>query len=433
LSGGRVPARDRPSADAARRLIAEDKSGAVTGYLVAMVGIWTGAPQAIAEAGKPTLFVDDLYSGSGEFLIAFAAARRAGKNVAGVSSSRFEDVLTAARCFARVKDFATASCFAAECMAAVQRTYKPMGDETLAAIDAPPNVDVTGAVKRLRESTILLVGRPMQPIESTITRSLGTKIVPIDFKQLGQAYKKADQAQASEYAERWIRDAAAVEPPADEVHRSAAMYIGMRDLMNQHGAHAITINCLGGFYSGQMAAYPCLGFSQLNSDGFVGACEADMKSTLTMLAMSHLVGRPGYISDPVIDTSKNQIIYAHCVAMTRVDGPKGTPNPYQIRTHSEDRKGASMRSLLPLGRMTTTIQFDPVRKEILLHQGKSVANIDEDRACRTKLAVEVKGDIDKLLSFWDQWSWHRVTFYGDLKQPVQALAASLGYKVIEEA
>ena len=224
-----------------------------------------------------------------------------------------------------------------------------------------------------------------------------------------------------------------VEPPADEIRRSAAMYVGMRDLMKQHDARAITINCLGGFYGGHMAAYPCLGFSQLNNDGFVGACEADMKSTLTMLAMSHLVGRPGYISDPVIDTSKNQIIYAHCVAMTRVDGPEGTPNAYQILSHSEDRKGASMRSLLPLGRMTTTIQFDPARKEILMHQGKSVANIDEDRACRTKLAVEVKGDIDKLLSFWDQWSWHRVTFFGDLKQPVQALAASLGYKVIEEA
>jgi L-fucose isomerase-like protein len=211
------------------------------------------------------------------------------------------------------------------------------------------------------------------------------------------------------------------------------MYVGMLSLMKQHNAKAITINCLGGFYGGHMAAYPCLGFSQLNNDGFIGACEADMKSTLTMLAMSHLVGRPGYISDPVIDTSKNQIIYAHCVAMTKVDGHEGKANPYQIRSHSEDRKGASMRSLLPLGRMTTTIQLDPARKEILIHQGKSVTNIDEDRACRTKLAVEVKGDIDKLLSFWDQWGWHRVTYFGDLRQPVGALAASLGYKLVEEA
>ena len=177
---------------------------------------------------------------------------------------------------------------------------------------------------------------------------------------------------------RWTRQAAAVEPPADEIRRSAAMYIGMRDLMNSTAPTPSRSTAWAASTAATWRPTRVSGFSQLNSDGFVGACEADMKSTLTMLAMSHLVGRPGYISDPVIDTSKNQIIYAHCVAMTRVDGPKGTPNPYQIRTHSEDRKGASMRSLLPLGRMTTTIQFDPVRKEILLHQGKSVANIDED-------------------------------------------------------
>jgi hypothetical protein len=34
---------------------------------------------------------------------------------------------------------------------------------------------------------------------------------------------------------------------------------------------------------------------------------------------------------------------------------------------------------------------------------------------------------------WDQWSWHRVTAYGDLKKPVLALAEAMGYKVIEEA
>ena len=316
------------SADAARRLLTEDKDKAITGYLVSMVGIWTGAPQTIAEAGKPTLFVDDLYSGSGEFLVAFAAARRAGRNVAGVSSSRPADMLTAARCFAGIKDAGSAARFAADCMAAVRKTYKPMGDETIAAIDAPPKVDVPAAVKQLRESTILLVGRPMQPIEPVITQTLGTKIVPIDFKRLDEAYRKADQAQASEFAERWMREASAVvEPSADEIHRSAAMYVGMRDLMKQHNARAITINCLGGFYGGHMAAYPCLGFSQLNNDGFIGACEADMKSTLTMLAMSYLVGRAGYISDPVIDTSKNQIIYAHCVAMTKVDGPTGHGEP----------------------------------------------------------------------------------------------------------
>jgi hypothetical protein len=145
------------------------------------------------------------------------------------------------------------------------------------------------------------------------------------------------------------------------------------------------------------------------------------------------VGRPGYISDPVIDTSKNQIIYAHCVAPRKVFGPEGPSNGYQIRSHSEDRKGASVRSLLPLGHITTTIEISPVRKQILMHQGKTVENVDEDKACRTKLAATVKGDIEKLMCQWDQWGWHRVTFYGDLKDPVCELADRIGFKVVEEA
>ncbi|RIK83846.1 MAG: hypothetical protein DCC67_05465 [Planctomycetota bacterium] len=44
---------------------------------------------------------------------------------------------------------------------------------------------------------------------------------------------------------------------------------------------------------------------------------------------------------------KNQIIYAHCVAMTKPFGADGAVSPYRIRSHSEDRKGAAIQSLLP--------------------------------------------------------------------------------------
>jgi hypothetical protein len=204
--------------------------------------------------------------------------------------------------------------------------------------------------------------------------------------------------------------------------------------MKKHGATAISINCLGGFYGGHIHAYPCLGFYQLNSDGLVGGCECDVRSAATMVAITTLTqGRPGYISDPVIDTAKGQIIYAHCVAHNRAFGPTGPANPFQIMTHSEDRKGASIRSILPVGYMTTTIQVLQERKELLVHQGKAVANDPDDRACRTKLCAEPVGDIEKLFTQWDQWGWHRVTFYGDLKAPVAALADALGFKLIEEA
>ena len=60
-------------------------------------------------------------------------------------------------------------------------------------------------------------------------------------------------------------------------------------------------------------------------------------------------------------------------------------------------------------------------------------NVPDDRACRTKLAAEPVGDLEKLFTAWDQWGWHRVTCYGDIKQPMYALADQLGWKVVEEA
>ena len=178
----------------------------------------------------------------------------------------------------------------------------------------------------------------------------------------------------------------------------------------------------------------CLGFYELNNEGLIGACECDVRSTATMVMLTALTqGRPGYISDPVIDTAKRQIIYAHCVASNRAFGPKGQTNPFAIMTHSEDRQGASVRSILPLGYMTTTVEMEQGRKEILFHQGKAVDNDPNDRACRTKLAVEPVGDIEKLFTHCEQCGCHRVTCYGDLKVPIFALAEAMGYKVLEEA
>lgn len=64
--------------------------------------------------------------------------------------------------------------------------------------------------------------------------------------------------------------------------------------------------------------------------------------------------------------------------------------------------------------------------------GTTVENDPDDRACRTKLAAEPIGDIEKLFTQWDQWGWHRVTVYGDLKEPVHALAEAMGWSVVTE-
>src|SRR5579885_2924683 len=289
-----------------------------------------------------------------------------------------------------------------------------------------------GGSPEVPKATILdVVNRDLGAAPALYRDTLGVGIQTISAAELDDAYRSADRAEAVQWAQAWAAGAARiVEPSRAEIQKSGAMYVGMSGLMLRHHAQGIAIDCLRLFYGGQMAAYPCLGFFQLNNDGLVGACEADLQSASTMLLLTYLVGRPGYISDPVIDTSKNQIIYAHCVAPNKVFGPGGAANPYHIRSHSEDRKGAAVRSLLPLGEMTTTLKLVPEEKTLVMHQARTVANIDDDRACRTKLAAEPK-DARKLAADW-RWGWHRVTVYGEYRVPVQTAGSLLGFRVVEE-
>jgi hypothetical protein len=118
--------------------------------------------------------------------------------------------------------------------------------------------------------------------------------------------------------------------------------------------------------------------------------------------------------------------------MTKPFGPDGQSNPYRIRNHSEDRKGASIQSLLPAGYMTTTLEINPTSRQTLIHLAKTDGNNNSDMACRTKLEAIVKGDLEKLTEQW-RMGWHRVTFYGDLKDTVTELCDRLKLEVIEEA
>jgi hypothetical protein len=173
---------------------------------------------------------------------------------------------------------------------------------------------------------------------------------------------------------------------------------------------------------------------QLLDDGGQGVCEAMPDDTLSMLMARILTGRPGFVSDPALDTSKNQIVYAHCVSTTKVFGPEGKSNDYRIRTlHNRDPRGACAESLLPADYMTTTFRTSFGRKQLIIHQARSTGALDTERGCRTKLAAEVRGDIGKLFDQWDQFGWHRVTVYGDVREPLIEFGKALELEIIEEA
>ncbi len=378
----------------AEKILKEDKTSNIEGYIVYQMNCWNKVIQTIAKSGKPVLYSDFQFGGSGGFLVYTAKFLREDiSNVGFVASSNIDDMLAAVNKFKIVKKGGTVQEFVTATKNVRQRRTPHQGNLNC-AYDELKTISPEECVRKMKSSRILAVRNDKSsPAESFVNIPMEY----VSFSVINEAWKAADKDEARSVAERWQLKAREINDVSIEtLESSASMYLGMKDVLKSYDANAISINCLGGVYGGHLNAYPCLGFHELNNEGLVGACECDIRSTATMLAFKTMTGgRPGYISDPVIDTAKRQIIYAHCVASNKVFGPEGSENPFSITTHSEDRQGAAIRSILPVGYLTTSLQVLPDKKEILLHQAKTVANDPDDRACRTKLCAEPIGDMEK--------------------------------------
>jgi hypothetical protein len=358
------------------------------GFVIFLIGIWTGVPAKIMRSGKPTVIIDDLYAGSGEILGLGPQIRKENLRAALIGSSCFKDAKRGVRWL--------------EVLSAMK------GAKIINVKDR----DISGQVKTLNDV-------------------FGTSMVPMNSSELNRRYDAADDLLAKEWADYWKRGAKDIVEVADEdLFKAGKMHVAFANALEEMDADAVTMDCLGLYYSNKSKAYPCLSFFEMLNQGLTGICEADVDSTTTALLMRYLCNRPGFVSDPVIDTRTGEIIYAHCVMSNRVFGPKGKTNKYILRTHAEDRKGVSVQSLMPLNEPETTLRVVLGDRVMVIHSGTTSRNVTElNKACRTKLAA--KADAATLLRNWTR-GWHRVTMFGDYRNDFINIAQLAGLTVIEE-
>ncbi len=294
---------------------------------------------------------------------------------------------------------------------------------------------------RMRQTKILVVGgatgTPASRSAEAVEQKFGTCIVRISAEEQIEAFRSVDpRAAEAEAEEYWLSQAEAiVEPSREDVVDAARLYLALRDLMLRHRARAVTSTfCMSN------PCNACLAFSKLNDLGLVGACEGDMDSTLTMLLFGYAFGKPGFITDPLFDLSRNAVIHAHCVAATKMDGPLGARHPFRIRSHRDDNSGAAVQAKLRVGQAITCAKL--VHLDTLLISRQEIIEIPDfdDRGCRTQCTARVS-DARKMLANWgsgvlegsDMMTLlHRVVFYGDHFESAQDLAQLLGVRVVAE-
>jgi L-fucose isomerase-like protein len=380
----------------------------------------------LVEWKKPMILANYVLGGCAPWLTSTTKLLAANRPVVSVSTERDADLVAVARCFGSAKRL-TAEQFAAEGWAAYRKTFGKAGD--MKCPDDPLKVpSITDIQKQLAAKRILVVGtgKPGTEVEF-----FGAKAIYIGFDEFDALCKEVDTDAANAKAAQWMKAAEKiVEAQPEAIRASARVALGTRKLLAKYSSDNVTMNCLGGFRAGKLPAYPCLGFTELLDEGQHGVCEAQLPDAWAMALCRIMTGRAGFVSDPTLDTSTNHIIYAHCMAPTKMLGTDRPASPFRIRTlHNRDPRGACVQSFMPAGHVTTSFRI--VGKNLVLHQAKSVGNYDSERGCRSQLVGDVKGDIEKLMRHW--YAWHRVTVYGDVKEPLKELAAALKLGVIEEA
>lgn len=306
-----------------------------------------------------------------------------------------------------------------------------------------PHIRILDGMRRLKQTKVILLSTSRNSKLASynpdkMTQLFGVQFKEMNFDRLNQLMASADQREAERLADEFRAAASDVkEPSRADLVQAHRFYLAVKQMLAEEAATVMTIDCLPGFYSGQLTAYPCVAWTRLMDEGLTGVCEADAQSTMMSLILQSCTGKPGFVSDPFFDTSRNIITYAHCVAATRMDGPSGNSLPYVLRSHMEDDKGVSIQVKMPVGQVLTTTQLLNC-DTVVYHTAKVVDNSDSPRGCRTKPECKVVDpetlvelSADKLLHQW-QGPWHKVSWFGNYAADLAKMSRLMGFKLVRE-
>jgi L-fucose isomerase-like protein len=169
----------------------------------------------------------------------------------------------------------------------------------------------------------------------------------------------------------------------------------------------------------ELGTTSCLALSTLNdSVNFIGGCEGDLDSGITLLLMKALSGKPGWMSNPVV-CSEDSLQLSHCSAPVNISGYKGT---YVLRNHHESHTGVSPEVQLPLGDTVTMCRLGDDMKSMNAFTARTLPG-EKLPVCRTQVYINgmsMENYLQKTLGC------HIIMTYGDYTKGLAYLSRLAG-------
>lgn len=166
---------------------------------------------------------------------------------------------------------------------------------------------------RLRRCRIGLAGNRVNgmthtaPNEFMLKKAIGPRVVMLDLPSL---LRRADEMPVSEAQERWKavrRRAGACDVGDTEGVDSMRVYAAVRELVDEHGLHALTIGCYP-----HLMGRVCLAASLLADEGVPLACEGDVHGAVGQYLLQLLTDGPTHNTDWLDPVDDESVVFTHC-------------------------------------------------------------------------------------------------------------------------
>ncbi|MFP4409300.1 MAG: hypothetical protein ACLFPW_12335 [Spirochaetaceae bacterium] len=284
-------------------------------------------------------------------------------------------------------------------------------------------------VQALRGSKLLMVGKPEPWVISVSRRyadyesTFGIELETVGHEQLKARFDAIERSAAEARAEEYLSSATElVEPTADAVIEASRLVLAVEELMEETGALGLAVACFN--LISVLGTTSCLTVSMLNdSDRWIGACEGDLDSALTLMLVKTVTGKPGWIANPNLQRDET-VNFVHCTAALRLGG---SPHAYRLRSHHESGTGVSPEVELPTNEQVSLVRFGMKEGKLTIQRGRALTPAREP-SCRTQLRVDL-GEVDEYLN--NVLGCHQVIVYGDVRKELSYAAELLGIEVTE--
>ena len=241
-----------------------------------------------------------------------------------------------------------------------------------------------------------VVGKPSDwliasvPGFERVKEVFGTDLIPIPMEELLREYEATEAVED-------VRDGL-------DFDSSNRLVKAVQNLREKHGLDGLTIRCFDLLTS--IHTTGCLSLAQLNNDGFIGTCEGDVMSMLTMALVRKVTGLSSFQANPSrIDVADNTMVLAHCTM------PYDMAESFGYDTHFESGIGVAVKGELRHGPVTI-LRLDKDLKSYWIAEGEITGNLSESTLCRTQIEVRLDdsyrvGDLLRV-----PCGNHHIVFYG---------------------